>query len=103
MFFYAGYSMDYLGNYGKELTYDNPKYVKLGNKNGFGEVGSLTYQGDSGGAVIYNDEESDTQYIVGVMSYIQNNANAFKNEVNKFGNISGHFVDLLIINHFLIL
>lgn len=94
-FLVGGYSMDYLGNYGKELTYDSPKYVKLGNKNGFGEVGSLTYQGDSGGAVIYNDEESDTQYIVGVMSYIQNNANAFKNEVNKFGNISGHFVDLI--------
>lgn len=94
-FLVGGYSMDFLGNYGKKLTYDSPEYVKLGSKNGFGEVGSITYQGDSGGAVIYNDEKSDTQYIVGVMSYINNNANAFKNEVNKFGNISGHFVDFI--------
>ena len=91
----AGFSVDSLGNYGKNLTYDeNPDYIKL-SENGFGEIGTITYQGDSGGAVVYNDPVDDTHYLVGVMSYIEKNKDIFINEVGKFGNVSGHFVDLV--------
>lgn len=91
----AGYSIDSLGNYGKNLTYDeSPEFIKISNEKGFGEVGSITYQGDSGGAVVYS-EDGDNHYLVGIMSYIEKNKNAFTNEVGRFGNLSGHFVDLV--------
>lgn len=93
----AGFSVDSLGEYGKYLTYDEtPNFITLGNeKKKNGEIGSITYQGDSGGAIIYNDKENNTQYLVGIMSFIAKNKTLFENEIGKFGNISGYFVDLI--------
>jgi glutamine cyclotransferase len=52
----GGFSVDYLGDYGKKLTYeDHISYIKTEDKKG--EVGALTYQGDSGGAIIYKGKE----------------------------------------------
>lgn len=92
----AGYSVDSLGNYGKNLTYDiKPDYVKIFKNRGIGEVGSITYQGDSGGAIIYNSIKDNTHYLIGIMSFIEKNKNIFKNEVGILGNLSGYFVDLI--------
>lgn len=91
----AGYSIDFLGNYGKLLTYDKPDYVHWGIESGIGKIGSITYQGDSGGAVIFNDTETNTQYIVWLISFIRKTNTVFLNEKNKYGNISGYFTDLI--------
>lgn len=89
----AGFSMDWLGDYGKKLTYeDNPKYIKLSKTNSnIGKVGALTHQGDSGGAIIYQEEEQG--YLVGVMSFISPDKNLFKSTKGTFGNLSGYFLD----------
>lgn len=92
----AGFSVDWLGDYGKTLTYeDSPSYIDFSdNKNdGIGDVGAITHQGDSGGAIIY--ENDSVNYLVGIMSYIDSDKTLFKSANGTFGNLSGHFISLI--------
>ena len=77
----AGFSIDWLGDYGKKLTYeDKPNFIEIKeNKLHEGKIGAITYQGDSGGAIIYKNEKNEG-YLVGIMSYIRGDKNLFKNE-----------------------
>jgi hypothetical protein len=92
----AGFSMDWLGNYGKKLTYEeNPVFVCTADgERHSGQIGAVTYQGDSGGAVIYEDENKSS-YLVGIMSHIVKNKELFKSSKGSFGNITGHFVSFI--------
>jgi hypothetical protein len=61
----AGFSVDWLGDYGKTLTYeDSPSYIDFSdNKNGgIGDVGAITHRFDSGSAIIY--ENYSVNYLV---------------------------------------
>jgi hypothetical protein len=92
----AGFSVDWLGSYGKHLTYEeNPSFLCIGDgKNRMGEIGSITYQGDSGGAIIYEDD-NESKYLVGIMSHIKNNDSLFKSAKGSLGNISGYFISFV--------
>jgi hypothetical protein len=92
----AGFSVDWLGNYGKDLTYEeNPLFVFTEDGDGHsGQIGAVTYQGDSGGAVIYEDENKSI-YLIGIMSHIVKNKDLFKSSKGSFGNLTGHFISFV--------
>jgi hypothetical protein len=97
----AGFSVDWLGNYGKKLTYeDKPNFIKINeSKAHISSIGAVTYQGDSGGAIIFKGEENEG-YLVGIMSYISGDKNLFKNEKGMFGNLKGNFLDFVNYDSF---
>jgi hypothetical protein len=93
-YFVAGYSMDALGDYGNLLTFskinENIKFFK--NKE-YGKFQSITYEGNSGGALIY--DINNRQYIVGVVSFIKKDKYIFSNDKGFLGNINGYFTNLI--------
>ena len=95
LYMFAGFSIDWFGRYGKFLTYEeNPSFIQVINPiKHIAEIGAITHQGDSGGAIIYKNEVNEWN-IVGIMSRIKKDNNLFKSKKGTFGNITGHFVNL---------
>jgi hypothetical protein len=64
-----------------------------------GEIGAVTHQGDSGGAIMYKDED-DINYLVGVTSYIEKDDNTFIGSKGSIGSTTGHFVNFVNYDDF---
>jgi hypothetical protein len=93
--FVAGYSMDLLGNYGRKVTIDaDPNALcMVMDKERMSYVGSVTVQGDSGGAVAWRD--GSQSYLLGVMGYIKKDSSAHQNDRGFWQNTSGYFVNMV--------
>ncbi len=98
----AGFSMDELGDYGQKLTYDlDPLLIGVDKEKEdthIGKVQSVIYQGDSGGPLIYRS--NGLNYLLGIISYIEKDANLLKTAKGKFGNTQGYFVNLVGYKNF---